>query len=198
MKQKPTSIFSKLPFKWKLWIVINPLTVGIGLLVGLQDIKSVVDWFKIYSIFWLLGFPILILILERKLEKRKMRRLGEFKYKLLQVINNFKPFTNYSNEQSYQVDLARYLHNLFPNTHIEGERGTTRPDIVIDDIAIEIKGPTSHNDLQSVADKCMRYPQYFSGGLIIVLFNVQVNDNFYSNWLRGITNTFPSVEVVRK
>ncbi|MBD3212954.1 MAG: hypothetical protein GF311_10130 [Candidatus Lokiarchaeota archaeon] len=112
------------------------------------------------------------------------------------AIRDFEPLRQYNKEFHYQDTLAQFLKSKFPSTEIEVSRGSTRPDIVVKNIAIEIKGPTSHKDLMSIADKCMRYKQYFPH-LICVLFNVNVSKQFYKDWLQGIENSYPDVEIMK-
>lgn len=102
------------------------------------------------------------------------------------VIKSFTPLLKYDFELPYQIDLARYLKEKFPSTKIEVQRGSSRPDIVVDGFAIEIKGPTEQKDLDSIPSKCMRYPQHFKRGMIVVLFNLQTTDRFYDEWKNGI------------
>ena len=96
------------------------------------------------------------------------------------------------------LNTARYLKEKFPKTSIEEQRGSSRPDIVIEGIAIEVKGPTFESDLKTISDKCMRYRQSFSQGMIIVLFNVHVNQYHFNEWYNGMKNTFPDVKVIKK
>lgn len=107
------------------------------------------------------------------------------------------PLRRYDKEIYYQDTLASFLRSKFPSTKIEDSRGSTRPDIVVKGIAIEIKGPTYYKDLQTVADKCLRYTQNFPNGMICVLFNVNVNENRYREWLKGVNTYYPDVKVVR-
>ena len=65
-------------------------------------------------------------------------------------------------------------------------------------IAIEVKGPTNHRDLQTISDKCMRYMQYYPQGMIVVLFDVFVNPYRYKDWLKGMENSYPKVKVIKK
>ena len=113
------------------------------------------------------------------------------------AIREFKPLRRYDKEIFYQDSLASWLKSKFPNTEIEVSRGSTRPDIVVQGIAIEVKGPTFEKDLQTISDKCMRYSQYFPQGLICVLFNVYVNHQRYADWERGMKKTFPNVKIIR-
>ena len=90
-----------------------------------------------------------------------------------------------------------YLKSKFSDADIEQQKGSSRPDIVIGDVAIEVKGPTKTRDLETVADKCMRYYQHF-GELVVVLFEVEVSERRYGEWKRGMETTFPNVRIIRK
>ncbi len=123
------------------------------------------------------------------------KRLDE----VVSKIKEFEPLmVDYPNELPYHVDLARYLKNVFENTHIEIQRGSARPDIIIDNIAIEIKGPTNQRELRTIADKCFRYPQYFDRGLIVVLFDLRVTVQYFNDWKKGLQDKFPNVIVLKK
>jgi hypothetical protein len=116
--------------------------------------------------------------------------------KILEKIDLFKPLLPYyPNELSYQLDLGRYLLQYFPTAKLEEQRNSARPDITIDDVAIEIKGPTYEIGLQSIADKCLRYPLYFEKGLIIVLFDVKITSRFLEDWKKGLQTKFPHVVI---
>jgi len=131
---------------------------------------------------------------QRELEEEERRRLIN---RVIQSIIYFEPFLKYENEITYHIDLARHLKNEFPNLEIERQKGASRPDIVINDIAIEVKGPTDFDALNTIASKCMRYSKHFQH-LVIVLFEVRVNQNSYEEWLSGLKETFPNVKVIKK
>ncbi|MEA3255299.1 MAG: hypothetical protein U9Q22_05645 [Candidatus Altiarchaeota archaeon] len=116
---------------------------------------------------------------------------------IVDEIENFKASQRYFYELPYQAELIGYLKSKFQNTYIEKQEGSSRPDIVIGDVAIEVKGPTRVKDLKTIADKCMRYCQHFRE-LIIVLFEVDVYDQMYEEWEKGIKNTFPKTRIIRK
>ena len=145
----------------------------------------------IILIFILLVFLFIVYWIYKKKAKRKLIN------QIIQNISHFKSFREYGEEFPYQIDLARYLKHYFHSTEIEVQRGSSRPDIVIDNIAIEIKGPTNNEDLRTLADKCMRYLQHFNK-LIIVLFEVCVTDEFYSDWEKILKKTFPEVILIKK
>ena len=124
----------------------------------------------------------------------------EFK-KVAQTVREFMPLKNYPNEYQYQAELTQWLRARFPNTNIEVQRGSSRPDIVVNGIAVEVKGPTWDEDLRTIADKLVRYPQWFRKGIIIALFNVHVNPHLYEEWAKGITKSFTDkghLEIVKK
>ena len=124
---------------------------------------------------------------------------NELYQQILDKIDQFKPLLPfYPNELAYQLDLGRYLLQYFPNAKLEEQRSSARPDIVIDNIAIEIKGPTYEEGLRSIADKCLRYPLYFEKGLIIVLFDVKVTSRYINDWKNGIKNKFPNITIIKK
>jgi hypothetical protein len=81
---------------------------------------------------------------------------------------------------------------------VECQIGSARPDIVIEDIAIEIKGPTTEEGLRSIADKCLRYHHHFKK-MIVVLFDIQTKTSrFFNEWEEGLKKHFPDVIVIKK
>lgn len=130
-------------------------------------------------------------------EDEEAREKEKLINRIIDEINNFHPIRAHHNEFSYQLELFGYLKAKFPNADIEQQKGSSRPDIVVGDVAIKLKGPTRTEELQTIADKCMRYYQHF-GELIIVLFEVNVYEPRYQEWVNGIKNTFPRVRIIRK
>ena len=128
---------------------------------------------------------------DKEMEKKKLVN------QIYEKIREFQPFKDYSNEFSYQFELGGYLKAIFPNTKIEQQRGSSRPDIIISNVAIEVKGPTSHRDLDSVWSKCGRYYKHFEE-LIVVLFDVLVNERYYKEWEESLQEHFPNVKIIRK
>lgn len=126
---------------------------------------------------------------EREKEKLINRVIAE--------INGFRPAREQlHNEYAYQLSLHQWLKRVFPSAVIEEQRGRSRPDIVIDNIAIEVKGPTGHNALNTIATKCMMYAGHFPDGIIIVLFEMNVSDEYFSNWRTALEKKFPGVIVI--
>ena len=112
-------------------------------------------------------------------------------------IEAFQPAKAYKEESHYQVELNGWLKSKFPSAAIEIQTGYSRPDIVIDNVAIEIKGPTKAKDLDTILDKCHRYLQNHDH-LVVVLFDVDVKADRYTEWLDSIKTHFPDVPVIRK
>jgi len=117
-------------------------------------------------------------------------------YLIQKEIESFKPSRNWGTEEGYQGELQGWIKTKFPNSQVEIQRGRSRPDIVIGEIAIEVKGPTGSNELSSIADKCMRYALHFEH-LIIVLFDVRVSHHLYQEWLQALKKQHPKVVVIK-
>jgi len=113
------------------------------------------------------------------------------------AIRAYRPPKPLRDEYAYQMGLHGYLEHEFSGTQVEVQRGHSRPDLVIGDIAIEVKGPTDTMALQTVPDKAMRYMQKFKH-LVVVLFEPQFNEGRYNEWLQGMKFKFPEVIVIRK
>lgn len=118
--------------------------------------------------------------------------------RVVKEIEEFRPAREeLRNEYAYHLSLFSWLKKTFPETEYEKQKGHSRPDIVVGNIAIEVKGPTDNQALITIADKCMRYSKYFQS-LIVVLFEVHVNHERYEEWLSSLKSQFPNVEVIRK
>ena len=117
---------------------------------------------------------------------------------LEKIILEFQPSRRYDNELPYQIELAGFLKSYYQDTKIEERRGNTRPDIVVEGVAIEVKGPTRDHDLVTLTDKCGRYRQYFPPNLIIVLFDIRVNQYRLNETVKSIKNIFPEVVIIKK
>lgn len=118
---------------------------------------------------------------------------------LVEVIKEFKPIKHFKNEDLYHTNLYTYLCQRIPgDIGFEVQRGSSRPDITLGDIAIEIKGPTDSQGLMTIADKVNRYSQHFDY-LIVVLFDVICNERFYQEWFEGIMRQYEGqVRIIRK
>jgi hypothetical protein len=133
-----------------------------------------------------------------KKEDEELKQKESLFNRVIKEIEDFRPAREQlRNEYAYHLSLFSWLNKTFPETEYEKQKGHSRPDIVVGDIAIEIKGPTDTQALSTIADKCMRYAKHFQS-LIVVLFEVHVNPERYEEWLEGLRRTFPSVEVIRK
>ncbi len=131
-------------------------------------------------------------------QRAAARRMPESLHRLAAAIEEFRPARNYGYEFPYQVELTGFLKaRLGGSVTIEEQRGRSRPDIVVDRvIAIEIKGPTSNHQLDTIADKAVRYGQHFKS-LVCVLFDV-LDEVRYQEWLAGMKDKFPDILIFRK
>ena len=96
-----------------------------------------------------------------------------------------------------RAELSGCLKHEFKISEIELQTGTSRPDIVIGDIAIEVKGPTTNEALNTLATKIFKYSHYYKH-MIIVLFKPQFSERNYNELVAGIKRRYPEVEVIRK
>lgn len=116
--------------------------------------------------------------------------------KVVTSIALFKPFSNYKLENQYQIDLARYLQNEYPDAKIEQRRGHSRPDIVIENVAIEVKGPTTIGALDTIPGKIIKYDRDMFAGMIVVLFNLRADMEYYHDWKERVLEQFPHIRFV--
>ena len=117
--------------------------------------------------------------------------------KVIDTIKEFEPSRKYGNEESYHAELHGWIKKSFPQAKIEYQKGASRPDIVIDDVAIEVKGPTDSQALDTLTTKCLKYSHYYKN-LIIVLFEPKFSERNYYEIVSGIKKYFPNVKVIRK
>jgi c-di-AMP phosphodiesterase-like protein len=69
--------------------------------------------------------------------------------RIVQSIQKFQPARKWPDEDSYHKELLGYLKVEYPDIKYEFQTGSSRPDLVIGNIAIEIKGPTDNNALDT-------------------------------------------------
>jgi len=124
---------------------------------------------------------------------------NELLQELINKIGEYQPIKPFKNELLYHTNLYTYLCEKIPEEiGFEEQRGSSRPDIVVGDIAIEIKGPTDRQGLITIADKINRYSQHFDH-VIVVLFEVEIYDRYYQEWYEGIINQYQNqVTIIRK
>jgi len=91
--------------------------------------------------------------------------------RIVAAIERFEPACRWKREREYQIDLAGYLKRQFPDLelYVEPQSGASRPDLAINDIAIEVKGPTTSQDLSTIPEKIAKYSNYYQS-LVFVLF----------------------------
>lgn len=148
----------------------------------------------IIVIVFLIGIIIVVSLYFYK--KQYNKKMQDLFFRLTETINGYTPSKKYNFEEGYHAELQGFLKYQFPNCRVEEQRGSARPDIIVNDIAIEVKGPTSDHDLETLGSKCMKYQKYFSK-LIIVLFEPRFSERNYDDIIEGIENYFPKVKVIR-
>lgn len=117
--------------------------------------------------------------------------------RIIDTIEKFEPTKAWEYEEQYHLELHGFLKAHFPNTKFEFMTGSSRPDLVIDHVAIEIKGPTNSQALQTIADKCMRYSHHYEK-MIVVLFDPVYSEGRFYEFKKGMENHFPHVKIIVK
>ncbi len=118
-------------------------------------------------------------------------------FKVIKSVKKFESSNKWSFEEGYHGELIGYLKLKFPNVIAEHQTVSSRPDIVIENIAIEVKGPTDNRALDTLTTKCLKYSQHYAH-IIIVLFEPRFSESHYNEIYKGIKKHFPHVEVIRK
>jgi hypothetical protein len=117
--------------------------------------------------------------------------------KIVDTIIRFKPIRKWENEDGYHKELLGYLRHDFPDIKYEFQKGSSRPDLVFKNIAIELKGPTDNAALDTLTTKCLKYSKYYDH-LIIVLFEPRFSERHFQEIHEGINQYFPHVIIIRK
>lgn len=155
-----------------------------------QRTKGLVEFVR-YDGTSLWGSPGQVEEWRRKEEEESLPR------RVVKEIEVFRPSRRYHNEFSYQTELQGWLKSKFPSSRIEIQTGASRPDIVIEDIAIEVKGPTDNRALDTLTTKCLKYSGHYRT-VILALFEPVFSESNFREIEAGIKRIFPHVFVVRK
>ena len=102
-------------------------------------------------------------------------------------------------EEDYHRQLWQWLKHDFPNaTYDTGQRGSARPDIVINDVGIEVKGPTTKRSVNDIPQKLLRYGESFEPEIVVVLFNLQFKptSSFFMDFLSGVKKKHPKTIII--
>ena len=113
---------------------------------------------------------------KKTIEQDRISKIPDFLLKLEKDIKSYKPYKKFDKEEPYQIWLHWHLQHEYPELEVEKTIDYTRPDIIINDIAIEIKWPTKMSWLSTLPDKINKYlPK--RDYLFIVLFDINIVEN---------------------
>ena len=118
-------------------------------------------------------------------------------FDVIKSVNEFKHSRNYSSEEGYHAELYGWLKAHFKNAKTEERIGSSKPDISIGNIAIEVKGPTDDNAINTLPAKCLKYLNHYDN-LIFVLFNSHFSENNFREIAHSIKKYHPGVIIIRK
>ncbi len=165
-----------------------------------DNLESIILFLEIF-------IPILIIIIlliiyyfykkKKTIEQERIKNTPSLLLDLEKKIKNHNPlkpkeWTN-NVEQYYENWLYQYLYNnYYPDLKIQQYKEGSIPDIVINNIAIEIKWPTNMSWLKTIPDKINQYLPKWEY-LFIVLFDIKTPKLKYESKKREILeNTIES------
>jgi hypothetical protein len=131
-------------------------------------------------------------------ERRKKQE--EAFYRVVDTIKVFKYYPTFREERPYQAMLYGYLIGKGFEVKWEVGTGASRPDLVIEGIAIEVKGPTDSMALQTLSHKIMKYSNHYRF-LVVVLFDCICSKYTLDETLMGVAKMVKGrmkLEVVMK
>lgn len=166
----PIAFLIVISLLWIIWIYQEFIKPNINIILPIFFIL-LISWI---SLFIYLKYE------KIKKEKARIANIPNFLKNLENKIKEFKPIRQYKEEKSYQLELVWFLKNNYPSLKIEEQKDYSRPDIIIDDIAIEIKWPTNMWGLKTLPDKINSYLPKWKY-LFIVLFNISIVDDKEKN-----------------
>ena len=124
------------------------------------------------------------------------RMEGDSASKLWPLMWKFKPKRRpIGIELPYHDELYNYLKKHFPQAEYEKPIGTIRVDIAIDNIAIEVKGPTENKDLESISKQALTRLNYYEN-VIFVLCEPKFTDKHFNEIEKAIKRELPKVGVI--
>ncbi len=139
-------------------------------------LDNIILFLEIFIPIFLISWGLIFYYLKdkrKKIEEKRKENIPDFLLKLENNIRWFKPLKKYDKEESYHTWLYAYLQHFYPNLEIEKSIEYSRPDIVIDNIAIEIKWPTNMSALKTLPDKINQYLNKWDY-LFIVLYDINI------------------------
>ena len=109
------------------------------------------------------------------------------------AIEKYKLPIHTSNERAIQLALYEYLIKVFPSIKMEQQTPDgDRLDLVIKNIAIEIKAPTINKSLEDLLPKCMKYGKFYNN-IIFVLFAREYNESKLDQVKEEIRKKYPEI-----
>lgn len=121
---------------------------------------------------------------------------GQNGLSLEQVILNYQHPKRQKKELPYSMGLFGYIQGFFPDAKYEAQREIARPDIVIGNIAIEVKAPTTNGSLNTLPAKRLTYLPHFNR-VIFVLFENRSSPQVYNAIIPSLKQD-PRITVIEK
>ena len=174
-------------------ILITMLLLLVGYFISADIIEeNPITFITLYLTILLIVFIVIYFYL-----KRKKKYLLELHNRIYEEIKKFEPSQKYKDEIGYHAELQGWLKRQFPETKAEVYTQGSRTDIVIKDIAIEVKGPTGKEAMNTLANKYLRYTHHFKY-LIVVLFDLRVSDGYYKDFKESLEEKLDNLIIKKK
>jgi hypothetical protein len=115
----------------------------------------------------------------------RIKKQNEAFYRLVDAIKSLNYIPTFREERPYHSMIYGYLIGKGFEVKWEVGTGASRPDLVVEGIAIEVKGPTDSMAMQTLSHKIMKYSNHYHY-LIIVLFDCMCSKYTLDETLMGI------------
>lgn len=192
-------------YKQKEKRTLNRYILGLIFLIISPIFIYIPDLNPMGWMFLMLGFifffpeilSLIIWITQKIKRKLHQNTLPEKLREITSEIEKFTPSKSWNSEEGYQGELQGYLKHKFLSSRVEVQTGASRPDIIIDNIAIEVKGPTDDNAINSIPAKCLKYSKHYDY-LIFILFRPTYSKRNYDEIMDDLKTHFPNIEVIIK
>jgi hypothetical protein len=112
-------------------------------------------------------------------------------------IEEFRPSNSYDKEKPYHDELFSHLKKEFPQAEMEPMIQGGRPDIEIERIAVEVKGPTRNRDLDTLTSKVLIYGSKYTF-VFCILFKPEFSESRFQVLKEALQQRLPHCGVITK
>jgi hypothetical protein len=141
-------------------------------------------------------YVIFLLILEK--QHIRISRMGDdILERSIHAIEGYSPTTVYPDSERYRAEMGAYLRENLSGHTVEVHDHWSKPPIVIDTIAVDVKGPADDHALETLSTNCLQYARSYRS-LIVVLFDRRFSSDHYDDMIAKLEGIFQNVTVILK